>query len=177
MLWLAAKIILSVLGIFIAMFVLFLAIRESISHIRLQYYIKQQKSNCVIDKSPAFMNIVNVIKSITTFKDIWHIKKVKHTQPELLKADIYIEKDFRSCNIKINPLSEKSYIEFFQKELEHTVKTSFAGVEFLGFVHESGEKAMHQRMIFKEMFHFDRLIKTLPKIRFIIREHTSLLKK
>jgi cytochrome P450 len=74
------------------------------------------------------------------------------------------------------PLSEKCLSEFYQKELEHAHKVTMAPVEYIGFFFKNNEKAQQQRTLFKEIFNFDRLKKSMPNIRKIVRSHVEKLK-
>ena len=95
---------------------------------------------------------------------------------EALKADMMITKTFRDTSIQIIPISDKCYNEYYQKELEHTRKVRSTPIDILGFILLSGEQAMHQRAVFKELFNFDRLKKTLPCLRNIVKAHMEELK-
>lgn len=157
----------------LAVFIGFLIIREIISHLGILFYLKQQKkdSNFIVDTKPAIMNILAVVKSMKKYKDILYDRKQKHNTPEALKSDMIIEKDYRSMNIKIHPISNICLSELYEKELEFTKKTSFAKFEFLGFLFKNGPNAFHQRTVFKEIFNFERLKKSMPVFRNIVRSH------
>jgi cytochrome P450 len=179
MLWFLIKIILGIPLSIISLFILVIIIRESVSHLRITFYLKQLKksNNIVVDTTTALMRLYTLLKDVKKHKDMFESMKIKHNSPEYLSADMVLRKDFTTNFIQIVPLSEKCYVEYFQKELEHTAKISFAPIDYLGFIFQNGEKAMHQRTVFKEIFNFERLKKTLPTIRKIVRARISDLKK
>lgn len=121
--------------------------------------------------------MVDIVKGIKSHNDIMHSRRVKNCSPEALKADLLIEKDYKTLQSKIHPLSDKAHAEFFAKELEHTTKQCLTDFVPYGFFLISSDTVMHQRSVFKEIFHFDRLAKFMPKIRSLSRKHVARVKK
>ena len=175
MLWFLLKIILAIpLSL-----VCIVALREIVSHIKIQHYVKQskKKKNLLVNTKPAVKLMMDTVKGLKEHNDILHVRKTVQTSPQALQADMLVEKDLRSLDSKVHPLSEKCHAEFFKHEMEFCIKEPATNLDVLGLFFRNGDNIQHERGIFKEIFHFDRLKNALPDIRRITRKHVTQLKK
>ena len=179
MLWFLIKIILGIPLSIILLFILVVVFREIVSHIHILYYISQDNQNgkMLIAATPSIVRMKRILENVKKYKDFMYGARANIKNEKALKADMMITKTYRDTSISIHPISDRCFTEFYQKELEYTTKFRSSNIDMLGFILLSGEKAMHQRAIFKEIFNFDRLKRTLPTLRNIVRTHMDELKK
>lgn len=86
------------------------------------------------------------------------------------KYDFFVCNDIvKSGKVLVIPFSEEYVKEFFNKEIDYTIKEAPFKDHFMGFASQNGPEAMRKRSIFAEVFKFDNLKSLVTDIRDLTR--------
>ena len=160
--------LLTLLGISVALF----ALSELQGFIKIQNYKKQGIKHAEYRFLPAkLLEVKKLYKS----KDFQSKRKKQfmefdHNQP------FSVESVGSRCYVTL--LSSEAIKQFFAKELEVSIKIGLnTEVDKMGFFNKNGKIAEEQRAIFAKIFHYSNIVKLMPDIRSVIKQHVGRLKR
>ena len=77
----------------------------------------------------------------------------------------------------VHLMSHEAISQFYKNELEFTKKLNPSPtLDFLGFFFKNGEKVQRERALFSKIFHYNNLVKMMPRISLIIKKHVKALR-
>ena len=149
-----------------------MALKELFSYLNLKRYSDQGVKTSYFP----FLGFWNLL--IFNYMDKRDVLKALKKERRVNKGkDMVVWNDGLTTSSFVELLSPQSVKEFFDKEVDVSIKKNLVETDMVGFFFKNGEVVKTSRATFAEIFHRDNLQKICPQLTDVVYKHCAKLRK
>lgn len=150
----------------------FFGLKEVIGFLNLQRYSKQGVKTFYFP----FVGFWKLfLPSFSVNNDI--LGNMKQERKDHVREDIIVWNDGLTTGSAVEIISPRAVREFFEKEIQVSIKKNIVNSDMAGFFFKNGEVVKSNRAAFSEIFHRDNLEIFCPHLLSVVYSHCAKLRK